>query len=495
VQSGNYLGIYLAKDHATVVCVAVEGRQRTLIGCFSVSAEATEKQTVHEVLAQRISAVCAERQIKFADAAVAMDCAMFMQHNIHSEFSETKKIAQTIHFDTEEALGTDATDVAIAFRIDSADKSGSNITTFTAQKHLLTDLLGSLQKSGIDPVSVEPDVNCLARFVCHNITVPPDARPLFALLSRRNGYFIAPIASPWQGITPMPAASMRTFLLNQSQNKNELLARQVSMTTALLQISGTVNRLEIFDAAGGLNFSDIAKKFTFQTEEIDVCASAKISAENLADCPDAVEFAIAYGAAIVHFDSPGSSNFRSDFMPYQGKRMRLERTLKFFAVAAAILMFAAGLYGFMQGMKINGYKAQLRDKFSKEFSAAMMGEKMPAKTKDAVGKISRALRRVKEAQKGFSLTGDEAIAAKMTLVLQAFNNCASATGLNIDTVSITDKTITINGDTPSPEYALRVFEALKNSGLNVLQQRLNNTGSRCEFGVTVEPRQQAGGGT
>jgi hypothetical protein len=492
VQPTNFLGIYLAKDHATVVCLAVQGRDRNFVGCFSVSIEQDE-QPGHRMLAQRIAAACAEKQIKFTEAAVALDCAMFMQHSIHSEFSDVKKITQTVRFDTEEALGTDATDVAIAFKIDSTDQTGSNISAFTAQKQLLAELLGALQSNNIDPVSLEPDVNCLARFVCQNISLPPDARPLFAFLSRRNGYFIAPVSSVWQGVSPTPAASMRTFLLSASQNRNEMLVKQVSMTTALLQTAGVINRLEIFDVADSLVCDDISKKLTVQTNRIDIVGSARLSAENLADCPDAVEFAIAYGAAIAYLDLPHSTNFRSDFMPYQGRKMRLQRTLKFFTVAAVILMFAAGLYGLMQAVQLNKYRAQMRVKFTKEFSAVMFGEKMPNKSKEAARKIGTALRRIKEAQKGFSLTGEEAVAAKLALVLQAFNKCAAATGLNIESVSITDKMITINGDTP-PENTLRVFEALRQAGLTILQQRISPNGGRSTFGVTVEPTTKQGGG-
>jgi hypothetical protein len=81
------------------------------------------------------------------------------------------------------------------------------------------------------------------------------------------------------------------------------------------------------------------------------------------------------------------------------------------------------------------------------------------------------------------------------LCFRALNKCAASTGLNIDTVSITDKMITINGDTPSPENTLKMFDALKKTGLNVLQQRISTDGGRSTFGVTVEPTitKQGGG--
>ena len=493
MQPVNLLGIYLAKDHATVVCLTQQGRERKLVSCFGVSAEQSE-QPGNQTLAQRIAGACAERQIKFADAAVALDCSMFMQHTIHSEFSDAKKIAQTVRFDTEEALGTDATNVAIAFKIDSIDKAGSNISAFTTQKGLLADLLGSLQSNNIDPISVEPDVNCLARFVCQNMSLSPDVRPMFVFLSRRNGYFISPVSFPWQGISPTPAASMRTFLLSASQNRNETLAKQISITTAMMQTAGPVNRLEIFDVTDSVKHDEIAKKLTIETSRIDIIGSAKLPAEALADCPDAVEFAIAYGAAIANIDLPSSASFRSDFMPYQGKKLRLQQTLKFFAVAAVILMFAMGNYYLMQAIQINKSSAQLRVKFAKEFSAVMSGEKMPVKSKDATKKIETALRRVKEAQKGYSLTGEEAVAAKLSLVLESLNKCAAPTRLNIDTFSVTDKAISISGDTPSPENTLKVFDAFRQTGLTVLQQRYTAENGRSSFSVTVEPKKQSGSG-
>jgi hypothetical protein len=481
--------MYLAKDHATVVCLAVQGRDINLAGCFSVSLEQAEQSDL-QALARCIAAACTERQFKFTETAVALDCAMFMQHSVHSEFPDVRKVAQTVRFDTEEALGTDATDVAIAFKIDSADQTGSNLSVFTAQKQLLAELLPALQASNLDPVSVEPDVNCLARFVCRNVSLPAEARPLFALLSRRNGYFITPLSLPWQAPGapgPTPPAAMRTFLLS-AQNRNELLARQVSMTTALLQTTGPVNRLEVFDAADSVNCDDIAKKLAVQTERIDIIASARLSAENLSDCPDPVEFAIAYGAAIAYLDPPRNANWRSDFMPYQGRKLRLQKTLRFFSAAAIILMLALGILGLMQALQLNKYRAGLRGKFAGEYAAVMLGQAAPDKSKEAVRRLGTALRRIKDAQKGsLSLTGEEVVAGKLALVLQAFNKCAAATKLNIESIAITDKSITISGETSGPDSTLKVFEALKQTGLNVLQQRISSEGGRSTFSVTVEP--------
>jgi hypothetical protein len=136
VKGAGYLGIYLSKDTATVVCLGSQGRNRSVLGCFSVSAEEREKQNP-QALARLIAEGCAERGLKFSEAAVALDCAMFMQHNVHSEFKDAKQIAATVRFDTEEAVSTDISDVAVAFEITSSDETGSELTVFTAERKMI----------------------------------------------------------------------------------------------------------------------------------------------------------------------------------------------------------------------------------------------------------------------------------------------------------------------------------------------------------------------
>ncbi len=480
MEPQNYLGIYLSKDTATVVCLGSQGRDGNVLGCFSVSVEEQEEQN-QQVLANLIARGCAERELKFSEVAVALDCAMFMQHNVHSEFSEPKQIAATIRFDTEEALAADVTDVAIAFEITSSDQAGSSLTVFTAQRKILSDVLLSLQQYNIDPVTIEPDVNCLSRFIRQNISLPEDLRPFFCALSLRNGYFVVP-ADEKQGA--QKASAVRTFLVGPTQTRTELLAREVSVTIALVETGEAINCLKVFDSTGSVNYQQLGEKLGIEASGIDWLQSAGTEPAALADCADPVDFAIAYGAALAHLEKAQSINFRNDFMPYQGKKLRLQKALKLAAISVTILALAVGVYFQSQLLKTNKDRSERRKRLEADYSAVMFGKPPPAKS-NPVKKLAAELRRIKKE----SGPGDkESVSARLTLVLEAFNKCAVQTKLNIDSVTITSKSIRIVGDTPSLANTLKLRKALVETKLGNLQENLQPKGGRHSFSITISPK-------
>jgi hypothetical protein len=479
VERRNYLGIYLSKETATVVCLGPQGGEHNVLSCFSVSIEKQEEQT-QQALARLIAEGCAERGLQFSEVAVALDCAMFMQHNVHSEFEEPKQIAATIRFDTEEAFSTEISDVAIAFKISSSDRTGSELTVFTAQRKILSDVLTSLQSNNIDPISIEPDINCLSRFVLQNISLPEDLKSLFGMLSRRRGYFITFEKSQKQ-------SASRTFLVDPAQDRGDLLTREALVMSALAGAAEPINCLKVFDSKNSVNWQQLSERLGIEVNSVDLAASGGASPDILADCADSADFAIAYGAALAHLEKVTSVNFRNDFMPYQGKKVRLQKTLKFLSVSVTVLMLAVGLYFQLQLLGKNKYRTQLWRKFEKQYSAVMFDKKPPGKS-GAVSKLGAELRRIQDVKSGqLSVTGEESISAKLTLVLEAFNKCAAQTDLSIDSVSITTKTISIVGDTSSRKNTLKLFEAIKGK-LDILQQRLDSKGGRDNFWITVVPR-------
>ena len=481
VEGQNYLGIYLGRGTATVVCLGSKGRERNVLACFTVSVEEAKGQNRWE-LARLIAEGCAERKLKFSEVGVALDCAMFMQHCVHSKFSDLKRIAQTIRFDAEEALAMDITELAVAFRIASSNEKGSELLVYTAERKGLSDILLSLQSKNIDAIAIEPDVCCLSRFILENVSLPRDSRSLFCVLSGSGGYFVAFGES-------QETVAIRTFLVGPTQDRNELLAREVPITAALVGLDKPLNSIKVFDSAGSVDCHRLGERLGIETSSVDLVAavSAGLPAA-LADCAEPVGFVLAYGAALSHLEKARTVNFRSDFMPYQGRKVHLQKAIKFSSISLVALMLALSVYFQLQLFQKNKYRSQLSKKFEKEYSAVMFGEKPPTKL-NPLNKLKSEIRRIESVKKGLlSITGEESISAKLTMVLEAFNKCAAKTSLNIDSISITAQTISITGDTSSRQNTLEFFEAVKKSNLEILQQRLDSKGERDNFQISAEPK-------
>ena len=483
MEAKNHLGIYLSKDTATVVCLGPQGHNHNVLGCFSVSAQEQAEQK-HQELATLIAQGCAERELQFSEVTVALDCAMFMQHDVHSDFKDPKQVAQTVRFDTEEALAADVSEIAIAFQITSSNEDGSGLSVFTAQRKILSEVLLSLQSNNIDPVTVEPDVSCLSRFISRNVSGPEDSHPLFGVLSNRRGYFVVPVPSDSK-----ETWLMRTFLVGPTQTRTAQLAREVFVTTALLEDGEPIDCLRAFDSTGSVNYQQLSEKLGFEASGIDFGEAVSTEPEVLADCADPVDFAIAYGAALAHLEKPQSMNFRSDFMPYQGKKQRMEKALKFASVSVTVLLLALGVYFQMPLLKTNEYRSRLRKKFAKEYTTVMPGRTLPDKFITVQKRLDGELRRIKDHQSGrFGASGEESMLSKLTLVLEAFNNCAAATDLKINKVSVMEKNIRIQGDTASFKKTLELRKSIEKSNLVILQDNLTEKSGRSDFSITVAPK-------
>ena len=483
MEKQNYLGIYISKRSATVICLGSQDQGRGAVKCFSVSVEDQQEQSPQK-LADLIAKGCAERQLNSSDVAVALDCSMFMQHNVHSEFTDYKQIASTVRFDTEEALATDVTDIAIAFDITSTDQTGSNLTVFTAQRKILSDILLALQANNLDPVTIEPDAYCLSRFVSRRLSSQESEKTgtFYGMLSRRSGYFITFTDS-------QKAPVFRTFLIGASQNRAQLLTRQVPVTTALIKTDEPINHLEFFDSTASVNSQHLNETLGIEAKALNLAESADVDSQTLADCADPVEFAIAYGAALACLEKTQTVNFRNDFNPYQGKKLRLQKTLKLLSIAATVLLFTLGVYFQLPLFRTNKNRARLGEKLAEQYAAVMPGSKRaPSRASAVVKRLGGELRRIKDVKSGqLSASGEQSISAKLTQVLEALNECAAQTKLNIESISITGKDIRIIGDTSNSGNTLKLFKAI-NDRMEISSQEFGADRGRNKFSIAVIPK-------
>ena len=475
------LGIYWTRSGATAVLATFEGGTLQLWSCFTVAATASAEGQEPQSLAQRISAACIERQIVFDEVAVAIDCGMFTQHNVHSDFTTPKQIAQTIRFDAEEALATDASKLAIAFSITASDESGSGVCVYSADRTAMMDSLADLQNNKLDPIAMEPDVSCLVRFLQYAFAPAADTHPLYAMLGGKFGYFVA--AGQAQNNWPV-----RTFLIGPNQNRTAIMTREIPMTLATLNTAEPIDILRVFDSANSIDAKKAGEETGFTAEHLNLSQVMEPVTAGMTESPDPVDFAIACGAALGHLTKT-RVDFRQDFMPYQGKKLLLEKTLKTLSISVTLMLLAVGLYFQLRLYKASHYQNQQRQNMQNEY-VAVFG-KAPSSGKDVLSNLKREAIRVEKVKRGqLSASGEASVSALLTYVFEALNDAPPQVQMNIDYVTVGAKSIIISGDTASRDNTIALFNAIDaHQHLKTSQQNYEFKVNRDQFRVTILPEE------
>jgi hypothetical protein len=484
VESQNYLGIYISKNTATAVSVDPKSKGEKVLGYFSVSVQDEEQPAIQNIISQ-IAQHCEQKNITFSNVAVALDCALFMQHNVHSDFTDTKQIASTIRFDTEEALTTDISDVALAFEINSIGENGSDLTVFTAQRKVLSEVLLSLQQHNLDPITIEPDVNCLLRLIQRkNSSDESGQETIFGILSDHSGYLIAP-----QNATDDNSqgnSTVRTFLVGPRQNRTELLTREILVTTALSQSGEAKKTLKVFDSAGTINVEKLGERSNLIIENVNWLEKTENEIQASAHNTNTVDFSIAYGTALTLFEKEHNVNFRDDFNPFQGKILKKQKALKFTAVSFVILFVAIGLYFHTQLFSTNRNTKKLHNRIAQEY-AAVTFDTLPNNfnMNTAIRKLSTLKTSIEKQRQGIIPGDDTSISSKLTHLLSAFNKCAAQTNLNLEKITINEKNIVVTGDTSSRTNTIKLFDVIRKEGFSISNDRYDTSGGRDVFTMSL----------
>jgi cell division protein FtsL len=284
---------------------------------------------------------------------------------------------------------------------------------------------------------------------------------------------------------------VRTFLIGPKQNRTELLTREVLMTLALAQRDEPIKSLRVSDSTTDLDIESLSDRLDIETAASDLFEAPPGEIQNIGECSDRIHCAIACGAAMSLYEKEHNVNFRDDFSPYQGKKMKLQNALKFAAISVSILFIAIGLYFQIQLFKVNRNRKDLRNRLSYDYAAVAL-EKLPEKTtfKQAVKDLGTLQRKIEAQKKGLVDTEGTSILSKLTLVLTAFNECADKTNLNLKRLSINTQSqnITISGDTSGRSQTTLLFNTLRKNGLTVPTPSFKTVGSRDGFSITVTPK-------
>lgn len=485
MENENLLGIYLSKTKAAAVLLSAVQANPTILNCFSVSTDqgddAGQTDDNAPSLAGLISQALAVRALKFGEVSIAIDCSLFTQHNLRSEFTDPKQIAQTIKFDAEEVLATDAANIAVAFEITAIEETGSDVTVYTADRHQFDDILADLQTNNLDPIAIEPDITCIARFIGHNFSAPENVRPFYTILSSSSCYMIGPKISD-------NAPTARSFLLGPSQDKTTILSREVPITIAASVPQSPDQAVSALLLSGNLeniDYEQLAERTGLEIQTLDLPASVHADHATLNDCASTTAFTIAYGAAMSDFKKMRRTDFREDFAPYQGRRLIVQKTLRILSISITIMMLAIGVYFQSKVIRKHSYIASLDAKSNVDYSVIMSGKKHKGPEK-MTSKLKRELKNVKSRQAGGNID-DESAPAKLTYIFKAFNSLDKKIDLNIESIKISAKTMNIKGDTNSRSSTLKLYNSLKKQPkLKLGPQRTATKAGRDTFNVTLE---------
>jgi hypothetical protein len=471
VEQTNYLGIYPTTDGVYAAVVSDRGLAAG-VRCFFVPLTGAESgQPALTAAVRQILQQAGPRE----ESAVAIRGSLISQYEVHSEFSDHKQIENTIRFDAEEAAATDASTMAVTFEITASNPAGSEVSVFTTGRQTLTDILLDLQAGGLDPTVMEPDAVCLARAI-EKIDTADKTGKMFLLVLGHTCFLLTFLNSSF-------APKVRIFLLPEDTDKTAALARQITLTAAGMP-AGTVKTLVLVNGAKSVDLAEMKSKTGLQVELPNLCQ--QLTLENPQDVPSeqAEGFLFACGSAMAIASRGRQADFRRDFMPYQGRRRILQKSMRILSISLTILFVMFGLYFQTRAMRMKGYVSELHDKLIKDYTGAMRGTN-PPKSESIGSRLRRELKNVKDMQQYGLVEGS--VVARLTYVLEAINTAPATVSLTVKSITISERTISVIGSTNNRKSTRELFDAIKkHNKLTVSEERFTPGKDGDEFVVSLK---------
>lgn len=445
------LAIYLSYNKATGLLLSGGGHKTVMHSGFCVSADPDlDSHSKIKSLISQIAKKISEMELKFDDTTLALDSAMFARHDLHSEFTEHKQIASTIAFDAEEAVATDAMELAVAFTVTGTNNIGSDVTVFTAKREALKYILDELKSINLDPVTVEPDTICLWRYLNDKLENYMTAETLTVVLADGICYLIC----PWQDGF---AANVRSILIYPNQKIVPLLARQVPITIASHTQQSQEKITNIF-LAGNIEELDIealAEMTGLSVQTADLVAEDS----NIDPKISTASIAIAYGCSMAEHVKEHVADFRNSFMPFLGRKIILQKSIRTLTIYLTVLMIAVGVY-FQAKVFSKNNAIEMLDQKAKEIYSDVMFGKKPNKHQAIITQLKNEANKVKKAGGGLSIGDEKSVSAQLTYLLQAINSLPANVGLTVKDITISARGITIVGNTRSRSSSLKMSKAI-----------------------------------
>jgi hypothetical protein len=471
VEQTNYLGVYPTTEGVYAAVLSDKGHAAG-VRCFFVPL--TSSESGQPTLTAAVKQVL-QQTGPYEESAVAIRGSLISQYDLHSEFTDPRQIENSIRFDAEEAAATDASTMAVTFEITGSTSTGSQVSVYTAGRQTLTDILLDLQAGGLDPTVMEPDAVCLARAM-EKTDLIDTAGKMFLMIFGRTCFLLT-----FQGGSLAP--KVRIFLLPEDPDKTAALSRQIILTIAGLS-AASIKTLVLAKSIHNIDSAEMEKLIGIQVESVDLRQRLNIEIPQDISAEQADGFLFACGSAMTLAGRGRRADFRRDFMPYQGRRRLLQKSLRVVSISLTILFLMFGLYFQTRSVRMKNYVSQLHEKLVADYSAAMYGQKLPQGMSFG-SKLRGVLNRARQLQQGGLVEGS--VVARLTYVLEAINSSPPSVNMIIKSITITGRSISVVGDTNSRKSTRELFDAIKkHNRLEVAEERFNAAGNRDEFVLSLK---------
>ena len=477
-ESGS-LGLFLSKSKAVAVWLS-SGSDPAVLHTMNIAPADDEPSTVALQAARAVT----RAGFAFDEAFVAIDCGYYTQYKLHSEFEDYNQVGNTIKFDVEEAAATDAMNLAVTFDITGKKQVGSDVAVYTADRQLLTDILLDVQEGTLDPTVIEPDGVCLARALLQDPKMAERTDTLFVILSSSNCYTIRPQAD----FAPV----VRTFLIGAGQNVTNILSREIMLAIGSSDSANPVQSVVLMGQVEEVDLDVLKQRAGL---EVHIEKPGNDVARILADEKEIAchELMIAYGAAMAARIRGHKTDFRRDFMPYQGRRKVLEGSLRTIGISLTILFVAAAVFFQLKAFRINRDTAKLNAQLTSETEKVLMGRRIRP-PRSPLSYLTTELKNAKQAETGIGPGDDKSIPAKLTYFFEAVNNTPKNVDINIQQIKLSERSMSVRGDTNSRSGTQALFDRIdKHPKIKTNGQQLKTTpDNRDSFQFNVEPKTTKG---
>jgi hypothetical protein len=474
VNENPSLGLFLSKDKAVAVWVSY-GSDHSVLRRLNITSDEGESM----VMALKAARTVNQQAEGFDEAFVAIDCAYYTQYRLQSEFDDYHQIESTIKFDAEEAAATDAGNLAVAFDITGKAGVGSEVTVYTSDRQLLTDMILDMQEGLLDPCFMEPDGACLARALSDCTDESERTNTLFIVMSKSSCYMVR--------FQPDFAPAIRTFLMGEGQDVTRVLSREIMLASSSDDSEQSVASVVLMGETANVDADMLAQRTGL---EVRSGAPEQIAGKVLGQEDNITlhELLIAYGAALAGKTRGHKTDFRRDFMPYRGRQKVVQSSLRLIGISLTILLVSVAVFFQFKTFRMRGYTRKLNRKALAEYKASTFG-KRPPRGMSVTSALRREIVRAKQMEEGIGPGGDKSVPAKLTFFFEALNKTPQNVDIKIQQITITERSMKVKGDTNSRASTLAFFDQIKkHPRIELSSERLTAGADRRDgFDITLEP--------